>query len=130
MKKPFPPETERFREPMTGTPYESRTGDQFGAFYVKAPGGVRLKVIVGDGEDWQAIGLPGEPWEHVSVSAAVRCPTWEEMCFVKRLFFRSDECVVQFHPPESEYVNLHEYCLHLWHCPTIRFPMPPHECVG
>lgn len=26
-------------------------------------------------------------WEHVSVSLPVRCPTWEEMCFIKSLFW-------------------------------------------
>src|SRR5690349_6482303 len=31
----------------------------------------------------------GEGWEHVSISipSEDRCPTWEEMCFVKDLFW-------------------------------------------
>lgn len=53
-------------------------------------------------------------WEHVSVSLRNRCPTWEEMCAFKDIFWEEEECVVQFHPPKSEYVNLHPYCLHMW----------------
>ena len=29
----------------------------------------------------------GGGWEHVSVSLARRCPTWEEMCMVKDIFW-------------------------------------------
>lgn len=65
-------------------------------------------------------------WDHVSVSIVDvdRCPTWEEMCDVKRLFFKPDECVVQFHPEESEYVNIHPHCLHLWRFQKSPFPVP------
>lgn len=130
MLKPFPPSTEKFRDPMTGTPYESAKGESVGAFTVRTKQGILLRVLVGDGADWKEAGLEGPPWEHVSVSTSTRCPTWEEMCFVKDLFFAPNECVVQFHPPASVYVNCHHYCLHLWHCPSIKFPMPPRECVG
>ena len=50
----------------------------------------------------------------ISVSLVDRCPTWQEMCGVKRRFFEPEDCVVQYHPPESTYVNDHPYCLHLW----------------
>jgi len=53
-------------------------------------------------------------WEHVSVSLRTRCPTWEEMCYVKGIFFGEEETVMQLHPPKSQYVNHHPYCLHLW----------------
>lgn len=56
----------------------------------------------------------GLEWEHVSVSLSNRCPTWGEMCFVKSIFWDKDDLVVQYHPPESEYINTHSYCLHLW----------------
>ena len=130
MRKPFPKETEKFRELRTGSPFESNPGDQFGAFRVKHTSGVILTVIVSDGSDWKEIGLPGEPWEHVSVSTTTRCPTWDEMCFVKDLFFDPEETVIQFHPPDSQYVNRHPNCLHMWRCPTINFPIPPSVCVG
>jgi hypothetical protein len=69
-------------------------------------------------------------WEHVSVSTQGRPPNWEEMCFVKDLFWGDQECVVQFHPPKSEYVNCHPYCLHLWRMIGGAFPMPPSLLVG
>jgi hypothetical protein len=53
-------------------------------------------------------------WEHVSVSCANRCPNWQEMDLVKRLFWDDDETVIQFHPRRDEYVNTHEFTLHLW----------------
>jgi len=56
-------------------------------------------------------------WEHVSCSFSDRCPTWEDMCKIKDLFWNNDECVVQFHPPRKNYKNLHKYCLHLWKPP-------------
>jgi hypothetical protein len=56
----------------------------------------------------------GMGWDHVSVSRADRCPTWEEMEFVKRLLFKPEETAMQLHVPESEHINNHSNCLHLW----------------
>ena len=41
-------------------------------------------------------GLPGEPWEHVSVSTVARdrVPDYQEFCWIKDLFFGPDEWVV------------------------------------
>lgn len=64
-------------------------------------------------------------WDHVSVSYPDRCPTWDEMCMVKDIFFRDDECVAQYHPAKKDYVNLHPYCLHLWRCQDREIPKPP-----
>lgn len=68
-------------------------------------------------------------WEHVSVSCEDRCPTWEEMQRVKELFWRDDETVIQFHPPKSEYVNHHQYCLHLWK-PPYSVELPSKEMIA
>lgn len=73
-----------------------------------------LRVICGDGYGW----------DHVSVSLADRCPTWKEMCLVKELWFKDEECVVQYHPPKAEHINCHQYCLHLWRKQDGDFPMP------
>lgn len=91
-----------------------------GAFMVMGPCGIELAII----------GSDGEGWEHVSVSTKHRTPNWPEMCFVKNLFWRDDECVVQFHPPESVYVNYHPFCLHLWKPIGQDVPMPPPILVG
>jgi len=72
----------------------------------------------------------GEGWEHVSVSMPYRAPTWEEMNMVKDMFWDIDDCVVQYHPPKVDYVNLHPYCLHMWR-PTVEvMPRPPKWMVG
>jgi hypothetical protein len=82
------------------------------------------------------IASDGEGWEHVSVSLSSltrkveRCPTWEEMCYVKDLFWSKEECVVQFHPAEKDYVNNHKYCLHLWKPVHQLLPVPDPLMVG
>lgn len=78
----------------------------------------------------------GMGWEHVSVTIsptgkiATRCPTWEEMCWVKDQFWNKDECVIQYHPPQAEYVSCHEFCLHLWKKVGGVFETPPSIMVG
>lgn len=69
-------------------------------------------------------------WEHVSVSRRDRCPTWDEMCQVKAMFWDESDCVIQYHPPKSEYVNNHPYCLHLWRPVGGEIQMPPSYLVG
>lgn len=59
-----------------------------------------------------------------------RTPNWKEMCHIKDLFWDSEDCVVQYHPPQSEYVNNHEYTLHLWRPIDQDLPMPPSILVG
>jgi hypothetical protein len=108
----------------------TKHGDRCGAFSLPRPPMVKnLKVIVSDGADWAGLGLSGVPFEHVSVSHPDRCPTWDEMCWVKSLFFESEECVIQYHPPRSRYVNAHERTLHLWLPVGVDVPLPPMECV-
>lgn len=84
--------------------------------YVYFPGSRKAAFVV---FSW------GGGWDHVSVSFQRRCPTWEEMCIVKDIFFRDDECVVQYHPAKKDYVNMHPYCLHLWRPQNEKIPMPP-----
>jgi len=51
---------------------------------------------------------------HVSVSHKDRLPSWNDLKTVKRIFFGAEGDAWQRLPPESEYVNLHKNCLHLW----------------
>lgn len=83
-----------------------------------------FKVFV-KGKSFQVIASNGGGWEHVSISKQNRCATWEEMCAIKDMFFDETECVVQYHPPKSDYVNTHPYCLHLWRPTTQEIPLPP-----
>jgi hypothetical protein len=72
------------------------------------------------GPDKQELGVivsDGGGWDHVSVSLhrfTGHCPSWEIMCFVKELFFRDDETVMQLHPPRATWINNYPTCLHLW----------------
>ena len=76
------------------------------------------------------ISSDGLGWEHVSVSLYNRCPTWEEMCIIKALFWDSDDCVVQYHPPADDYINNCSHCLHLWRPITETIPTPHWLLVG
>lgn len=89
-----------------------------------------LSVISSTGEGWTYAELPLPAWEHVSVSLQARCPTWREMDFIKNIFWRDDETVIQFHVPKAEHVNYHPYCLHLWKPIGVEIPRPPAICVG
>ena len=103
----------------------SPAGKNYGDFRIPRPGGILTVVSSGT-----AMGRDGDHgWEHVSVSLPHRCPTWEEMCYVKNLFWRDDETVVQFHPKKSEYKNEHPYVLHMWKKMDHEYELPPGECV-
>lgn len=75
----------------------------------------------------------GGGWEHVSIDGKKRMPDWNEMCMLEDMFFKYDECCVQYHPPKSEYVNNIPYCLHIWRPIeeyTGKLPVPPSILVG
>lgn len=109
--------------------YKSQSGDRFGCFIIPRPSGT-LRVIATDG-DYKAAGLSSDyAWEHVSVSLVDRCPSWEEMDFVKDLFWSPDECVVQYHVPKKDHINRFPYCLHLWRPLEAQLPRPPAGAVG
>lgn len=64
-------------------------------------------------------------WEHVSVSFPGRCPTWDEMCIAKDVFWREDEACIQVHPERAVYINIHNYCLHIWRPKDGKLILPP-----
>lgn len=91
----------------------------------------------GDVEGWmwqinalRVVASWGGGWDHVSVSHPSRIPTWEEMCWIKGLFFDDEEAAMQLHPPKSEYVNNHSRCLHIWRPQSENIPLPPSIYVG
>jgi hypothetical protein len=53
---------------------------------------------------------------------------------IRRLFFRPDEAVMQYHAPLTDYVDGsvfgHPYCLHLWRPQKYEIPAPPKWMVG
>ena len=108
---------DKYRVQLPGYPAGDKRN---GCFIVPLKHQQKLRIIASDGFGW----------EHVSVSRRDRCPTWDEMCLVKALFWDDDDCVIQYHPPRSEYVNNHPYCLHLWRPIGVPLPMPPSILVG
>lgn len=118
----FDPKLEKWR--IQEGQYASPPGVYYGAFDIPGPLNQRLAVIACDASPTQ-----GVFWEHVSVSTKNRVPLWREMCFIKALFWGEDETVMQLHPPKSQYVNQHKYCLHLWRPTREKIPMPPLACV-
>lgn len=85
----------------------------------------------------QCLVSDGAGFEHVSVTLLnkkvkfiPRCPTWEEMCIIKDTFWDKEDCVIQYHPPASQYISNHPYCLHLWRPTDIEIPIPPMILVG
>jgi hypothetical protein len=116
---------EKYRITDTGSIFMRTTKDDGnnGVFVIPYnPTKATLYCIASDGMDW----------DHVSVSIVnvKRCPVWRELCYVKDLFWSKDDCVIQYHPPEKDYVNVHEYCLHLWKPQNIVIPQPPKIMVG
>jgi hypothetical protein len=96
MRKPFSFDVEEHR-------HAGPRGEPNGHFFFKRHSAI-LSVLVSN----------GGCWDHVSVSLKTRCPTWDEMCYVREKFFADDEWVMQLHPPKSDNVNYHPFCLHLW----------------
>jgi hypothetical protein len=111
-------------------------------------------------QDYQynCIASDGEGWQHVSITLSKitrkpgkvirdargnkskqiilesgpveRCATWEEMCYIKSIFWADEDCVIQFHPAKADHVNMHQFCLHLWRPTEQTFPTPDPLMVG
>jgi hypothetical protein len=96
-------------------------GPDGGSFLVKSPV---------DKGTMKVIASFGLGWDHVSVSRPTKCPNWPEMDFVRRLFFKDNETVMQLHVPVGEHISYHPYCLHLWRPHGVEIPRPPNELVG
>ena len=112
----------RFRRPdFERALYGGRGDSGSGVFGVPSPIDKReLTVVASDGSGW----------DHVSVSRRDRIPRYEEMVYVRALFFDLDETVMELHMPESEHINVHERTLHLWRPHDVEIPRPPAWMVG
>lgn len=105
--------------PLASTPAYGNNGAFLVPIKIKSKR-ITVRVIASDGEDW----------EHVSVSYPGGVPSWSIMCAVKAIFWDDEDCVVQYHPPRSQYVNNHPGCLHLWRPIGQELPAPPAWMVG
>jgi hypothetical protein len=78
------------------------------------------------------IAASGGGWDHISVSVIDRCPTWDEMEHIAKLFFKEDEVAIQYHVPAKDYINTHPFVLHWWRPYNKllkKLPMPPKNMV-
>lgn len=92
------------RTPFLNAPVEwvlAKRGSAAGTVYA-GTGGLTAIVSRDDGM-----------W-HVSVSHPSRYPTWDEMASARERFTPDHVTMAMVLPPRSEYVNLHNTCLHLW----------------
>lgn len=117
---------EQFRVQDTRFPFhqDAESCPDFGAFNLPPRIGNRIILVIASN---------GAGWEHVSVSIRQGnkspTPTWDEMCYVKSLFWDDEDCVIEYHPPKSDYVNNFN-CLHLWRPIEAEIPRPPSIFVG
>lgn len=51
---------------------------------------------------------------HLSISVRYRNPTWEEIRDARYRFVPEDVTMAMFLPPIGEYVNIHDFCFHLY----------------
>ncbi len=94
-----------------------------GAFDLFLKSGRRVYAICSDGEGWEHVSVTLQGW--------TKCPSWDEMCELKDLFWGPEDTVMQLHPPRSRYVNVHPFCLHLWRpVGGAGIPQPPSYLVG
>lgn len=115
------PEKSRLTKGLLGS--DSNYGNN-GFFVLSNPYALGNKAIL------RCQASDGEGWEHVSVSIEFRCPTCDEMCYIKNIFWDESDCVMQLHPPKSEWVNNYKFCLHLWRPIDCEISLPNSLLVG
>lgn len=120
MKKALPEKLIKCRIKTTGFELIDNTAIPTGAFKIKNNNKEELFVIVSFGDGWDHISISKE-----TKGGKFKIPTWNDMCFIKDLFFEPEEAVVQYHPRQSEYVNFHPGVLHLWRKQDDSIPTPP-----
>lgn len=118
------PEQHRIKYPRNAPYYSDRTFGNNGHFSIQFSARSTAFCMASDGLGWEHVSV------HMVTDGKPRTPTWAEMCKVKDLFWGTDDWVVQYHPPESEYVNMHKHTLHLWRSTTHELPTPMSILVG
>jgi hypothetical protein len=58
----------------------------------------------------------GKRWIHVSVSLQHRIPTFSELATVKEWIIGRERRAIHVWPRESEKINIHPNCIHIWSC--------------
>jgi hypothetical protein len=118
LKDKLPANLIKFRVHLPGYVREREDSIQ-GAFLIPYMD-YELKVISGCGDSW----------DHVSISLKHRSPYWDEMDWIRKLFFKSSETVLQIHPPVDMHINYHPYVLHLWRAWHVEYKLPPRWMIA
>lgn len=126
MRKVLPPIIEKGRE-LTGRYGSPPNSGPNGRFIIHLDKRRIVLILASDGLGWEHVSVTIWNPDHTS---AERCPTWEEMCWAKDMFWEPEEAVIQIHPKQSEYVNGQPYCLHLWKPSTYELILPHPNLVG
>lgn len=63
-----------------------------------------------------SIELDNKRWIHLSIAHPKRMPKWSELVELRDIFLGSDKLCIQVLPAKSKHVNIHKFCLHIWHC--------------
>lgn len=96
-------ETWIFKPPVTWQ--HQRTDGGVLAFFLTPEGQVGVSCGV-----WNKV-----PYLHASmVRSDGEMPSYADMCLLKEQVFGPRRYAAQVMPPESEHVNIHSKCLHLW----------------
>ncbi|MGB0971799.1 MAG: DUF7694 domain-containing protein, partial [Mycobacterium sp.] len=88
--------------------------DDQNAHYLLHVGRDYLSTRVSNGGGWDHVSVTAQKKTRIGFASASRCPTWEQMCLVKDVFFHPTETVMQLHVPEQDNISHHNFCLHLW----------------
>lgn len=97
LKKPIPGEWQLAETRLDGFMYVNRKR--------------RLSVIISGSREED-----GKKWIHLSIAHPERLPKWQELIELRDSFLGNKTLCLQVLPPKSRHVNIHKFCLHLWHC--------------
>lgn len=51
---------------------------------------------------------------HLSISRKDRLPSYDELKYARYAYLPDVPYLVQIFPPKEDFVNVHQFCLHLW----------------
>ena len=122
--RPYRTELDKYRV-RTGPMASDNSYGNNGAFIIPHKHRILLACVVSDQEDWDHVSIHVETMRKKKQKWIQRTPTWDEIVFVKDMFFRPDEWEMQFLPGQKDYINDHNYTLHIWRPHNVLIPKPP-----
>ena len=107
MRKIVDVQSAKLRRPVPSRWEAIRNGQFPQSLFLVEPGGLRVMLTTDVMQD-------GSRWLHVSVSRETKLPSWDDLKTVKDEFVGRANEAIQVLPADRDYVNLHQFCLHLW----------------